>query len=84
MRLNRLDEVFTKRKIQNRILAKYFNKSEETISRWRTNARQPSVQQLNEIAELLRMNVKDLLYDSDWSNETSQTYEEFKQTIKDS
>ncbi len=83
MQLNKLDEVFTKKKVQNRVLAKYFKKSEETISRWRTNNRQPSVTQLNEIAKLLRMNVKDLLRDSDWSNEKSQTYEEFKQNIKD-
>lgn len=84
MHLNKLDEVFTNRKVQNRVLAKYFKKSEETISRWRTNSRQPSVKELNEIAKLLRMNVKDLLYDSDWSKETSQTYEEFKQSTKDS
>jgi len=79
MQLNRLDEVFKKRKVQNRVLAKYFKNDEATVSRWRNNVRQPSVTQLNEIAKLLRMNIKDLLHDSDWVKETSPTYEEFKQ-----
>jgi len=70
--------------VQNRVLAKYFDNTEETISRWRHNVRQPSVSQLNEIAKLLRMNIKDLLHDSDWSNETSQIYEEFKESLKES
>ena len=82
MQLNRLDEVFKNRKVQNRVLAKYFKKDEATISRWRNNVRQPSVTQLNEIARLLRMNIKDLLHNSDWNKETSVTYEEFVQLDK--
>lgn len=36
-------------------------KSENTVSRWCTNKVQPSVAQLNEIATILDMDVKDLL-----------------------
>lgn len=36
-------------------------KSENTVSRWCANKVQPSVAQLNEIATILDMDVKDLL-----------------------
>lgn len=82
MSLNRLDEIFTEKKIQNRVLAKHFEKSEGTISKWRNNKRQPSIDELNEIAKLLRVNIKELLNDSNWTDETSETYEELKAKYK--
>lgn len=82
MSLNRLDQVFTKHKVQNRILAKHFNKSESTISKWRNNKRQPSVSELNEIAKLLRLDIRELLNKSDWSDTISETYEELKSRLK--
>lgn len=78
MSLNRLDIIFTDKKVQNRILAKHFEKSEGTISKWRNNKRQPSLEELKEIAKLLRINIKELINDTDWSEETSDTYEDLK------
>lgn len=78
MILNRLDVIFKMKKVQNRVLAKHFNKSEGTISKWRNNKRQPSLEELKEIAKLLRINIKELLNDTDWTEETSDTYEDLK------
>lgn len=77
MNLNRLNEVFTDKKIKNRMLAKYFNKSESTISLWRNNKRQPSIQEFYEIAKLTRMDIRDLFEPTTWINEKSETYEQF-------
>lgn len=82
-KINRLDEVFTKRKITNRIIAKYVNRSEGTVSKWRNNKRQPSLEELDNIAELLREDVRNLLYKSDWSESKAPTYLEFKKQLKE-
>lgn len=82
MKLNRLKEVFDEQKIKNRTLAKYLNKSESTISLWRNNKRQPTIEELYEIAKLLRINIHDLLVPTNWKNEKSETYEEFSIRIK--
>ncbi|WP_367890599.1 helix-turn-helix transcriptional regulator [Sinomicrobium kalidii] len=79
---NRLDEVFTKRKITNRVVAKYVKRSEGTVSKWRNNKRQPSVHELNKIAELLREDIRNLLHKSDWSESKAPTYLEFKSQLK--
>lgn len=83
MKLNRLDEVFKERKVKNRILAKYFDKSEETISKWRNNKRQPSVENLLEIAKFLRIDIRELFMETKWTNEKSETYEQFSVRIKE-
>lgn len=83
MKINRLDEVFKEKKVQNRVLAKYFNKSEETISKWRNNKRQPSLENLFEIAKFLRIDTCQLLESISWENEKSETYEKFSVRIKE-
>lgn len=83
MNLNRLNEVFTDKKIKNRMLAKYFNKSESTISLWRNNKRQPTIQEFYEIAKLTRMDIRDLFEPTTWINEKSETYEQFSVRIKE-
>jgi len=83
MKINRLDEVFKEKKVQNRVLAKYFNKSEETISKWRNNKRQPSLENLIEIAKFLRIDTRQLLESISWENEKSETYEQFLVRVKD-
>lgn len=82
MNLNRLNEVFTDKKIKNRMLAKYFNKSESTISLWRNNKRQPCIQEFYEIAKLTRMDIRDLFAPTTWINEKSETYEQFSARVK--
>lgn len=83
MKINRLDIVFTEKKIQNRVIAKFIGKSESTISLWRNNKRQPSLEELIEIAKLLRVSIYDLIEPTNWKNEKSDTYEEFVKKIKD-
>lgn len=82
MDLNLLNKVFTDKKIKNRVLAKYFNKSESTISLWRNNKRQPSLEEFYVIAKLLRMDIRDLFLETKWTNEKSETYEQFSERIK--
>ncbi|MDH2208511.1 helix-turn-helix domain-containing protein [Empedobacter sp. GD03644] len=83
MKINRLDIVFKEKKIQNRVIAKYINKSESTISLWRNNKRQPSLEELIDIAKLLRVSIYDLIEPTNWDNEKSDTYEEFVKKVKD-
>ncbi|MGV0923938.1 helix-turn-helix transcriptional regulator [Empedobacter falsenii] len=83
MKINRLDIVFTEKKIQNRVIAKFIGKSESTISLWRNNKRQPSLEELIEIAKLLRVSIYDLIEPTNWKNEKSDTYEEFVKKVKD-
>lgn len=79
---NNLKEVFKEHKVTNRILAKYFKKSESTISLWRNNKRQPSIQQMYEIAKLLRINIHDLIEATSWEDSDFETYQEFAERIK--
>ncbi|TDS66219.1 helix-turn-helix transcriptional regulator [Myroides indicus] len=83
MKINKLDEVFKSKSIKNRVLAKKMKKSEETISKWRNNKRQPSLENLYEIARLLRVNIQDLIEPTDWKNEKSETYDEFVRRMKE-
>lgn len=82
MEINCLKKVFDERKVQNRVLAKYLNKSESTISLWRNNKRQPSLQELLEIAKILRVNIHDLILPTNWVGNNSETYEEYSKKIK--
>lgn len=75
-------EVFKEHKVTNRILAKYFKKSESTISLWRNNKRQPSMQQMYEIAQLLRINIHDLIEPTSWEDTDFETYQEFVERSK--
>lgn len=83
MKLNKLKEVFDNKRVKNRVLAEILNKSESTISLWRNNKRQPSLEDLYMIAKLLRINIYDLLEPVSWDNEQSKTYDEYvKNKIK--
>ena len=59
--LNRLRVVLAEQDKTNRWLAEQLGKTEHTISRWCHNKSQPSVAQLNEIASVLDVDIKDLL-----------------------
>jgi len=82
MKINRLKKVFDERKVQNRVIAKYLHKSEATISLWRNNKRQPSLQELYEIAKLLRINIHDLIEPTNWEGANFEVYEEFAERTK--
>lgn len=70
-KINRLDEVFDKEKVSNRRIAKLVGKSEETISRWRNNRRQPSLENLEKISKLLKIDRRQLLHESEWQDNDS-------------
>ena len=61
MVMNRIKVVLAEKQRTNRWLAEQMGKSENTISRWCSNNSQPSIAQLQEIANLLDVDVRVLL-----------------------
>ena len=59
--LNRLKAALAEQGKTNRWLSEQLGKSENTISRWCANKIQPSIQQLNEIAHVLEVDVRSLI-----------------------
>ena len=59
--MNRIKVTLVEKQKTNRWLAEQLGKSENTISRWCSNKSQPSIAQLQEIANLLDVNVRVLL-----------------------
>ena len=59
--LNRLKVALVERNKTSKWLAEQMGKSEATVSRWASNKSQPSVEQLFAIAEILNMDVRELL-----------------------
>ncbi len=59
--MNRIKVVLVEKQRTNRWLAEQMGKSENTISRWCSNKSQPSIVQLQEIANLLDVDVRVLL-----------------------
>ena len=58
---NRIKAVLVEENKTSRWLANELGKSENTVSRWCSNKIQPSVQQLQNIATLLNVDVRSLL-----------------------
>lgn len=59
--INRLKVVLAEQGKTNKWLATELNKNETTISRWCTNEVQPPVETMLQIAELLNIDIKELL-----------------------
>lgn len=59
--MNGIKAVLAEKQRTNRWLAEQMGKSENTISRWCSNKSQPSIAQLQEIANLLDVDVRVLL-----------------------
>lgn len=59
--INRLKVVLAEQRKTNKWLAEQLGKSEITISRWVQNKRQPSVEQLVDIAKVLDVDITTLL-----------------------
>ena len=62
--LNRLKVVLCEKKKTSRWLAEELDKNSTTISKWCTNKIQPDLSTLNRIAELLDVDIKDLIQSS--------------------
>ena len=58
---NRLKVVLAEKKKTNKWLAEQLGKDPATISKWCTNAAQPGLETLYQIAECLEVDVKELL-----------------------
>ena len=59
--LNRLKAALAEQGKTNRWLSEQLGKSENTVSRWCANKVQPSIQQLNEIAYVLDVDIRNLI-----------------------
>ena len=60
--INRLKVVLAEQKRTNKWLAEQLGKDPASVSKWCTNASQPSLETLVEIARSLDVDVKDLLW----------------------
>lgn len=59
--LNRIKTVLTEKGRSNLWLADRLNRNAATVSRWCTNASQPSLEMLYEIAQWLDVDIRELL-----------------------
>ncbi len=59
--LNRIKVVLVEQKKTGKWLAEQLGKSTCTVSKWCSNAAQPDIHTFNQIANLLEVDVKDLL-----------------------
>lgn len=62
--INRLKLVLVEKKRTAKWLAEELQKAPATVSKWCTNSSQPSLETLLEIADLLEVDVKELLHSS--------------------
>lgn len=68
--INRLKVVLAEKKRTGKWLAEQLNKDQATVSKWCTNNAQPSLEMLLKIAEVLEVDVKELLWSSRDENTT--------------
>ena len=62
--INRIKLVLVEKKRTAKWLAAELQKAPATVSKWCTNTSQPSLETLLEIAKILEVDVKELLYSS--------------------
>ena len=60
--INRLKIVLAEQNRTNKWLAEQMGKNITTVSRWCTNEMQPSLETLVEIADVLKIDVKELIF----------------------
>ena len=62
-KINRIKVVLVEQGKTGKWLAEQLGKNEATISRWCSNTSQPSLEMLVQIANVLKVNTKDLIND---------------------
>lgn len=62
-KINRIKVVLVEQRKTGKWLAEQLGKNEATISRWCSNTSQPSLEMLVQIANVLKVNTKDLIND---------------------
>lgn len=60
--INRLKVVLAEKKCTNKWLAEQLGKDQATVSKWCTNNAQPTLEMLLKIANVLEIDVKELLH----------------------
>ena len=66
--LNRIKVMMAERMISNKELAKSLSKDPTTVSKWVTNTSQPTLENLIEIAKVLKCDIGDLVRMDESSN----------------
>jgi len=62
--INRIKVILVEKHLTNKWLSEKLSKDQATVSKWCTNKVQPPLETLLQIANLLEVDVKDLLYSS--------------------
>ena len=65
-KINRIREILEEKGLKNKDLIIHFKIKKETVSRWVNNKQQPTLNTLNDLAEFLQVDIRDLLYPSEW------------------
>lgn len=65
-KINRISEVLEEKGIKNNDLVEHLKVKKETVSRWVNNKQQPTLNTLNDIARFLEVDIRNLLYKSEW------------------
>lgn len=60
--INRLKVVLAEQKRTNKWLAEQLGKDPGTVSKWCTNTLQPNLETLNQIAAVLKVDIRELLW----------------------
>ena len=76
--LNRLKIVLAEKKKTSKWLAEQLKKDPATVSKWCTNSSQPSLGTLREIADLLNIEVRELITPSQIVEEPGVVYVKIK------
>jgi transcriptional regulator with XRE-family HTH domain len=63
---NRIKAVLAENKIGNKQLAEKIGVTEQTVSAWCTNKKQPSIEKLYAISKVLKVNIRELLVATNW------------------
>lgn len=65
-KINRISEVLEEKRMKNNDLVIHLKVKKETVSRWVNNKQQPTLNTLNDIAKFLNVDIRELLYESEW------------------
>ena len=59
--LNRIKVILAEKNLQNKWLAEQLGRDQATVSKWVANSSQPSLNMLIKIAQVLEVDIKDLI-----------------------
>lgn len=63
--INRIKVILVEKKKSNKWLADQIGKDQSTVSKWCTNTTQPTLETLSEIANILKVDIRELLIPTD-------------------